>query len=82
MAGLQVAEAVSDARYTRQIDVEAVADFLEQTRAGLTAVAIRLVAVWAEEHRVDAATDECQRLVHLVVYLVQRRHLEQSTADA
>ena len=79
-AGLQVAQAVARRRHVGQVDAEALADLLEQARLGLAAIAALVGAVRAIEHRVDAAADGRQHLVHLGVHGVERRHVEQAAA--
>ena len=64
-AGLQVAQRVADQRHFVQVDAVALADLLHQPRQRLAAVAVVLGRVRAEEHRVDAAADLREQLVHL-----------------
>ena len=81
-AGLQVAQRVADQRHVREVDAVALADQLEQPGQRLAAAAAVARPVRAEEDRVDAAAVAGERLVHLGVDRVERRHVEQAARQA
>src|SRR4029453_2877947 len=78
---LEVAHRVADARYAGHVDAEAQPDLAQHPALGLAAVAVGVGGVRAVEQGIDAPADLRERLVHLLVDRVQRRHVEQPAAD-
>src|SRR5262249_45969410 len=79
---LKVAQRIPDAGDAGQLDAEALADFGQEPRLRLPAVATRVGGMRAEEYRVEAAADLVERLVELVVDGDHRRRVEQPAAEA
>src|SRR5713226_5777047 len=81
-SGLEVAQAVTHRRNALERGVVALRDGEKHPRVGLAAGRLRLGRVGTVEHRLDAPARMIDRLVHLRVHRVERRHVEETAADS
>src|SRR5690606_26603103 len=73
---------VADGGHVFERHVQALADFHQHAGIGLAIRRIGIRPGGAIENRVDAAAGMGDLAVHLVVYRVERRHIEQAATDA